>query len=256
MWNPSTCTCECDMWCKPGQYLDHKKCFCKNKLIGRVIAKCTSLINETRMNNRDNENNDNTIKNIFIGLFSVLLFVGTIFFYVFTYFKWIKGKKLFKKIYILIIEHIKMDIKSLEIKNKTNYNWDDIIYINNFDVNSLEIIKRESRIGTNIYYTGYVLNPGYDYDTINPLYLVINRLIGYIEEIEGSSDKYLVVAKSIRNKDIISVLDAVWRSIESKIEDKINPVPNNYPNIKRKDYDKFRFNSDTNLPLDTSIEFR
>ena len=82
------------MWCKPGQYLDHKKCVCKNKLIGRVIAKCTSLINKTLMNNEDN---DNTITNIFIGLFSVLLFVGTICFCVFAYFKWIKGKKLFKK---------------------------------------------------------------------------------------------------------------------------------------------------------------
>ena len=86
--------------------------------------------------------------------------------------------------------------------------------------------------------------------------MVINRLIGYIEELEGSSDKYLVVAKSVRNKDIISVLDIVWGSNENKIEDKINPIPNNYPNIKIKDYDKFRFNSDTNLLLDTSIEFR
>ena len=150
-----------------------------------------------------------------------------------------------------------MDIKSLEIKNKTNYNCDDIIYINEFDVNSLEIIKRESRIGANIYYTGYILNPDYDYDTINPLYFVINRLIGYIEEIEGSSDKYLVVAKSVRNKDIISVLDAGWGSFENKIKDKINPIPKIYSNIiKIKDYDKFRFNSDIGLPLDTSIEFR
>ena len=39
-----------------------------------------------------------------------------------------------------------MDIKSLEIKTKTNYNWDDIVYINDFNVNSLEIIKRESGI--------------------------------------------------------------------------------------------------------------
>ena len=45
-----------------------------------------------------------------------------------------------------------MDIKSLEIKTKTNYNRDEIVYINDFDVNSLEIIKRESRIGANIYY--------------------------------------------------------------------------------------------------------
>ena len=43
-----------------------------------------------------------------------------------------------------------MDIKSLEIKTKTNYNWDDMVYINDFDANSLEeIIKIESRIGAN-----------------------------------------------------------------------------------------------------------
>ena len=74
MWNPSTCECQCDMWCKAGQYLDHKNCICKNKLIGRVIEECTSVINETMMNNKDNIANDNTITNIFIGLFSVVMF--------------------------------------------------------------------------------------------------------------------------------------------------------------------------------------
>ena len=136
------------------------------------------------------------------------------------------------------------------MKTKTNYNWHDIVYINDFNVNSLEIIKRESKLGANIYYIGYVLNPDYDYSTINPLYFVINHLIGYIEEIEGSSDKYLVVAKSVGNKNIISVLDTVWASIKNKIEDEINP------NIKIKDYDKFRFNSDIDLPLNTTIKFR
>ena len=46
-WNPSICECQCDKWCKPGQYLDHKNCVCKNKLIGRLIEECTSVINET-----------------------------------------------------------------------------------------------------------------------------------------------------------------------------------------------------------------
>ena len=123
-------------------------------------------------------------------------------------------------------------------------------------MNSLEITKRESRIGANIYYTGYVINPDYNYDTINLLYLVINRLIGYIEKIEGSSEKYLVVADSVRNKYIINVLSTIMGSIENKIENIIYPFYNNYPNIKIKDYDKFRFNSDIGLPLDTSIEFR
>ena len=140
-----------------------------------------------------------------------------------------------------------MDINSLEIKTKANYNWGDIVYINDFDANSLEIIKRESRIGVNIYYIGYVLNPDFDYSAIRPLYFVINRLIGYIEEIE-ESDKYLVVLSRLRNKNITIVLDKIWESIENKIEDQINP------NIK--DYDKFRFNSDIDLPLNTTAEFR
>ena len=149
-----------------------------------------------------------------------------------------------------------MDIKSLEIKTKINYNWDDIIYVNDFNVDLLEIINRESRIGANIYHIGYVLDPDYDYTTINPSYFVVGCLIGYIEEIEGSGDKYLVVASSVRNKNIISVLNMVWTYIENKIEDIINPYPEHYPNIKIKDYNKFRFNSDIDLPLDTLIEFR
>ena len=43
-WNPSTCECQCDMWCKPGQYLGHTNCVCKNKLGGRMIGECTSVI--------------------------------------------------------------------------------------------------------------------------------------------------------------------------------------------------------------------
>ena len=145
-----------------------------------------------------------------------------------------------------------MDIKLLKIKTKTSYNWENIVCINDFDVNTLEIIKRESKIGVNIYYIGYVLQLSYDENAINPLYFVINRLIGYIEQIHGSSDKHLVVDKSVLNKNIISVLDVVWGSIEKKN----NPVPNIYPNdIEIEDYDKFKFNSDIDLPLDILIEF-
>ena len=218
-WNPNTCECQCDKWCKTGQYLDHKNCVCKNKLIGRLIEECTSIINETMINNKDNIDNCNTIRNVFIVLFSVVVLIGIICFCVFPYSRWFKGKKLFKK--ILIIEYIKMDIGSLKIKTQDNYNWDDIIYLNDFDENSLEIIKRESKIGVNIYYIKY--------NTLRPFYFVIDRLIGYIEEIEGSSDKYLVVLNSLRNENITSVLDKIWRSIENRINS----------NIKIKDCYKF-----------------
>ena len=92
MWNPSTCECQCDIWCKPGQYLDHKNCICKNKLIGRVIEECTSVINETMINNVDNKDNNNTTY-IFIGLFSIVMFILIVCSCVFIYFKWVKGKK-------------------------------------------------------------------------------------------------------------------------------------------------------------------
>ena len=128
-----------------------------------------------------------------------------------------------------------MVINSLEIKDKTNYDLDDICYIDDFDVNSLKITKKESRIALNL-----------DDDIIVPLYFLIDRLIGFIEEIDGSSDKYLVVVSSLRNKNIINALNMVW----SSIEDKINP------GIKIKDYDKFRFTSDIDLPVNTIIEFR
>ena len=36
MWNPRTCECQCDKQCQSSQYLDHKNCICKIKLIGRV----------------------------------------------------------------------------------------------------------------------------------------------------------------------------------------------------------------------------
>ena len=136
-----------------------------------------------------------------------------------------------------------MGINSLEIKGKTNYDFDNICYIDDFDVNSLRITKKESRIDANIYYTRCALD--LDDDTMIPLHFLIDHLIGFIEEIDGSNDKYLVVASSLRNKKIIDALNKVW----SSIKDKINP------SIKVKDYDKFKFNSDIDLPVNMIIEF-
>ena len=110
---------------------------------------------------------------------------------------------------------------------------DNICCIDDFDSNSFKITKKESCIDANIYYTRCALNLN---NTIIPLYFIINNLIGYIEEIDGSSDKYLVVASS----------DTIWTSIEDKIN----------PDIKIKDYDRFRFNSNIDLPLNTIYEFR
>ena len=100
-----------------------------------------------------------------------------------------------------------MVIESLKIKTKTNYNWDDIAYIYDIDVKLIKVIKRESRIGVDIYYIGYVFDSEDKTHSIKPFYLVINHLFGHIEKIEGLSDRYLVV--NINSKKIINIFDEI-----------------------------------------------
>ena len=78
-----------------------------------------------------------------------------------------------------------MVIQSLKIKIKSNYYWDDMVYLDHFDVKLVKVAKQESRIGVDIYYIGYVLEPEDDINSINPLYLIVKSLFGRIEKIEG-----------------------------------------------------------------------
>ena len=61
--------------------------------------------------------------------------------------------KNYLKINILTVPHTltKMVIKSLKIKNQSYYYWNDIMFINDFDIKFLKIAKRESRTGVDIY---------------------------------------------------------------------------------------------------------
>ena len=153
-----------------------------------------------------------------------------------------------------------MNIDSLKTKTETNDNWDDIVYIYYIDVKLIKVIKRESKISVDIYYFGYVFDSEYEPHSIKPLYLVINHLFGHIEKIEGSSDRYLVV--NINNKKIINIFDEIWKYIEQRItadgiwkfvEEKF--IFDN-ENKEIKEYNKLRFSSNLDLPLDTLIELR
>ena len=87
-----------------------------------------------------------------------------------------------------------MNIKSLKIKNQSYYYWNDIVYIDDFDIKYLKMNKRESQVGIDIYYIGYVLyKPEYIKNSVVPLYLSVKRLLGSVEKINGSSDRYLVI---------------------------------------------------------------
>ena len=67
-----------------------------------------ALFNETMISNKNNKDNDNTTY-IFIGLFSIVMFILIVCFCMFIYFKWFKNKKILTTL-------IKMVIKSLRIK--------------------------------------------------------------------------------------------------------------------------------------------
>ena len=123
------------------------------------------------INNKDNIENDNTITNIFIGLFSIVMFILIVCSCVFVYFKWFKNKK-------ILTTRIKMVIKSLKIKSQSYYYWYDIIFIDDFNIKFFKIAKRESRAGIDIYYIGYVVNKlEYDINCVKP-YLSAESLLG------------------------------------------------------------------------------
>ena len=152
-----------------------------------------------------------------------------------------------------------MVIESLKIKTKSNYNWDDIGYVYDIDVKLIKVIKRESRIGVDIYYIGYVFDSEYKTNSIKPIYLVINHLFGHLEKIKGSSDRYLVVNI---NKKKINIFDEIWKYIEQRITaDGIWKLVEekflfDNENNEIKEYNILRFSSDLDLPLNTLIEFR
>ena len=71
----------CDKWCKQGQYLGYKNCACKNKLIGRVIEECTSVINETMINNKDNTTNNTYLILFIVSLIGFIVFLIGLIYY-------------------------------------------------------------------------------------------------------------------------------------------------------------------------------
>ena len=137
-----------------------------------------------------------------------------------------------------------MVIKSLRIKNKSYYYWYDIIFIDAFNTKFFKITERESRAGIDIYYIGYVVNKlEYDISRVKPLYLNVEILLGSVEKVDESNDRYLVIDKS--NIKVINVPNTLREYIENKIIlDKIDG------------FDKIRFNSDIDLPLGALVQFK
>ena len=101
-----------------------------------------------------------------------------------------------------------------------------------------------------IYYIGYVTKkPEYNINSVNPLYLLISELDGFIEEKEGS--KYLNISLTYNNNDVLVKCAEIWR----RIKDQIKKINNSSVGEYAKDYMKIIFDSDDNLPLNKILKF-
>ena len=95
-------------------------------------------------------------------------------------------------------------IKEINIKNRTYYFFNDMISIKNFDSSLLNIDKKSYK-NIGIYYIRYItIKSISDYeniDSVNPLYLIIGKVDGYIEE--NSGNKHLTFASTDKNKKVL-----------------------------------------------------
>ena len=133
-------------------------------------------------------------------------------------------------------------VKHINIKNHTYYFFDDIINIKYFDPNNIKIDEKPYK-NIVIYYVASVTIKYSKYikiNSVNPLYLRLNKMNGYFEEINGN--KYLTLVPTNESKEKIKNYEKLWIKIRDL---------NRLVNKKSDDYDekcmKIKFNSDDEL---------
>ena len=92
------------------------------------------------------------------------------------------------------------NIKEINIKNRTYYFFDDMINIKDFNPSLMKIDKPSYKI-IGIYCIGYITMKDSDIvkiNSVNPLYLIIGEVDGYIEENNGN--KYLTFPSTDKKK--------------------------------------------------------
>ena len=92
-------------------------------------------------------------------------------------------------------------IKDTNIKNHTYYLFDDIINIEEIDPNNIKINEKSYK-HIIIYYIEYVtIKKDLKIYSVNPLYLIFNKVNRYFEETNGN--KYLTLVPTNESKEKI-----------------------------------------------------
>ena len=143
------------------------------------------------------------------------------------------------------------NIKQINIKNRTYHFLNDIINIEEFDSNLLKIDKKSYK-DIDIYYIGYItikkIGDCENIYSVNPLYLIIGKVDGHIEENNGN--KYLVFDSIDENKEVLKKYIELWDGIKNKTETVNGAKKGEYG----KDFMKIKFNTYDNLPLNKPLK--
>ena len=110
-------------------------------------------------------------------------------------------------------------VKEINVKNHTYCFYDDIINLKDFDASLLKVDKKDYK-EIDIYYIGYVtvkkIANCNNINSVNPLYLMINEIIGHFEE--KSENKYLVLDDVDENEEVSKKYEQVWEGVKKEIE--------------------------------------
>ena len=91
--------------------------------------------------------------------------------------------------------------------------------------------------------------PEYNVHSVNPLYLLVHGIDGYIEERNG--DKYLNTSSAHINSEVLKRYSEVW----SGIKDCIKKINNSKLGKYNKDYMKIKLNSGDDFFLNKQLNF-
>ena len=110
-------------------------------------------------------------------------------------------------------------VKQINITNRTYYFYNDQINLKDFDIRLLKVDKKNySEI--DIYYIGYVtvkkIAHCNNINSVNPLHLMIDEMIGHFEE--KNENKYLVLDDVDENKEVSKKYEEVWEGVKKETE--------------------------------------
>ena len=110
-------------------------------------------------------------------------------------------------------------VKQINIKNHSYYFYGNIINLKDFDASLLKVNKKDYR-EIDIYYINYVTVKKFanckNINSVNPLYLMINQMVGHFEE--KNEIKYLVLDDVDENKEVPEKYEELSKSVEKEIE--------------------------------------